>query len=115
MVFYCRNCGKQIQESAASCPDCGALQRTPESASSAGLKYVLPIGRSGWAIAAGYLGLFAILVVPAPLALGCGILGLRDISRNPKKIGKPRAIFGIVMGGLGSALLAYLILRRYVH
>jgi hypothetical protein len=114
-MVYCRHCGKQIPESATACPACGTLQRTPESASSGGLKYVLPIGRSGWAIAAGYLGLFAILVVPAPLALGCGILGLREISRNPKKIGKPRAIFGIVMGALGSALLAFLLLVKHIR
>jgi hypothetical protein len=78
-------------------------------------KYILPIGRSGWAIAAGYLGLFAIGLLPAPFALGCGILGLRDIARNPEKIGKPRAIFGIVMGALGSAVLVFLFISARFH
>ena len=30
---------------------------------------VLPVGRSGWAIAAGFFGLFAVLFLPAPIAL----------------------------------------------
>jgi hypothetical protein len=114
-MVYCRNCAKQIPGSATDCPECGAPQHTLQPASSGGLKYVLPIGRSGWAIAAGYLGLFAILLVPAPFALACGILGLRDISRHPKKIGKPRAIFGIVMGVLGSVLLGYIFLSKSFH
>jgi hypothetical protein len=90
-------------------------ESSSEPAAIGSFKYVLPIGRSGWAIAAGYLALFAILVLPAPFALGCGILGLRDIARNPKKIGKPRAIFGIVMGSLGSALLMYPLAWRIFH
>ena len=61
--------------------------------------------RSGWAIAAGYLGLFAVLALPAPFALAAGILGLREIGRNPGLGGRGRAIFGIAMGGLFSALL----------
>jgi len=57
---------------------------------------LLPVGRSGFAIAAGYLGLFAVIFFPAPLALLFGILAYRDIKRNPKKSGMGRAIFGIV-------------------
>jgi hypothetical protein len=89
-----------------------APQPSADPAPIGSFKYVLPIGRSGWAIAAGYLGLFAVLVLPAPLALICGILGLRQIARHPGKIGKPRAIFGIIMGSLGSAVLVYLLLWR---
>ncbi len=69
------------------------------------LRWVLPVGRSGWAIAAGYLGLFAVLVLPAPVALAIGIVALRDIERHPSKHGKGRAVFGIVMGALGTAVL----------
>lgn len=67
--------------------------------------WLLPTNRSGWSIAAGYLGLFSLLLLPAPFALIAGILGLRDIQRNPGLGGKGRAIFGIVMGGLFSVLL----------
>ncbi len=90
-------------------------EHAPEPAPIGSFKYILPIGRSGWAIAAGYLGLFAILVLPAPFALGCGILGLRDIARNPRKLGKPRAIFGIITGGLGSAVLVCILIWRIFH
>ena len=61
---------------------------------------LLPVGRSGWAIAAGYLGLISVLVIPAPFALLFGILAIMDIRKNPKKHGMGRAIFGIIMGTL---------------
>ncbi len=65
---------------------------------SGAMRMVLPVGRSGWAIAAGYLGLFSILVVPAPFAIIAGIIAIRNIRRNPDLHGIPRAIFGIVCG-----------------
>ena len=65
------------------------------------MRAILPIGRSGWAIAAGYLALISILLVPAPFALATGLLAIRDIRRHPEKHGMGRAIFGIVMGALG--------------
>ena len=73
------------------------------------MRMVLPVGRSAWAIAAGYLGLLSFLVVFAPLALAAGIFALVDIKQNPHKHGKGRAIFGIVMGALGSILLVAII------
>lgn len=69
------------------------------------MRMVLPVGRSAWAIAAGYLGLLSFLVVFAPLALAAGIFAVVDIKQNPHKHGMGRAIFGIVMGALGSILL----------
>lgn len=69
------------------------------------MRALLPVGRSGWAIAAGYLGLFSLLVLPAPLALLTGIVGIVDIRRHPHRHGMGRCIFGIVMGLAGSALL----------
>lgn len=71
------------------------------------MRALLPVGRSGWAIAAGYLGLFSLLVVPAPFALVCGLLAVRDIRRNPNKHGMGRAVFGIVLGGLGTLAIAF--------
>ncbi|MGE0640874.1 MAG: DUF4339 domain-containing protein [Thermoanaerobaculia bacterium] len=76
------------------------------------LRALLPVGRSGWAIAAGYLGLFSILLVPAPFALLSGVLAIRNIRRNPKLHGMGRAIFGIVAGALGSLLLLLLFVLR---
>ena len=81
---------------------------------SLGARIALPVGRSGWAIASGYLGLFAILLIPAPLALFTGIMALREINikkNTPKPVyGKGRAWFGIVMGVLGTLALILIII-----
>ncbi len=75
------------------------------------LKYLLPIGRSGWAIAAGYLGLVSVLLIFAPFALATGLLALRDIRRKPALLGAGRAWFGIVMGAIFSVglILAFVL------
>ena len=78
---------------------------------SALLRMVVPIGRSWLAIAAGYLGLFAIVLIPAPLALIVGVLAVLDLRRHPQKHGMGRAIFGIVMGVLGTAGLVLMSAR----
>lgn len=70
-----------------------------------GMRMLLPVGRSGWAIAAGYFGLFSVLFFPAPIALFLGIMAIRDIRRNPKRHGMGRAIFGLVMGIVFSVFL----------
>lgn len=75
------------------------LPASPGSAS-----WLFPTNRSGWAIAAGYLGLFSALLVPAPFALAAGVLGLLQIRRQPALGGKGRAIFGIVSGAVCSIL-----------
>jgi hypothetical protein len=75
------------------------------------MKMVLPVGRSIHAIIAGYLALFSVLILPGPLALLFGLLAVRDIRRsrdtpNPK-YGMGRAVFGIIMGGLATALILF--------
>jgi hypothetical protein len=80
-------------------------RRRRDMGQDAGIRMLLPVGRSGWAIAAGYLGLISVLCVPGPFALLCGILAVSEIRRDPKKHGMGRAIFGIVMGTLGSIVL----------
>src|SRR5687768_17584095 len=72
----------------------------------AGMRWLIPVGRSGWAIAAGYLGLFSFLVLPAPIALVVSIIAIRDIRAHPHRHGMGRAIFGLVMGILGTLWLA---------
>ena len=69
------------------------------------MRALLPVGRSGWAIAAGYLGLFSLLFIPAPLAILTGIIGIIDIKRHPHRHGMGRCVFGIVMGVVGTVLL----------
>lgn len=70
---------------------------------------LLPVGRSGWAIAAGYAGLFAVLCFPAPLAIILGVIAIVHLRRNPKLHGWGRAIFGLVMGIIFSIMPAIFI------
>lgn len=69
----------------------------------AAMRMLLPVGRSLWAIAAGYLGLFSAVFCPAPLAIIVSLIAIWDIRTHPEKHGLGRAIFGLVMGILGSA------------
>lgn len=81
----------------------------------AGMRMLLPVGRSGWAIAAGYLGIFSLILLPAPIAVLISIIAIRDVLRSkndphPKR-GLGRAIFGLVMGLLFSFFLVLLLVR----
>lgn len=74
-----------------------------------GMRMLLPVGRSGWAIAAGYCGLFAFIGIGAPFALIFGIIALFDIKKSKTtdrpKFGMGRAIFGILTGAIITPLL----------
>ena len=67
-----------------------------------GMRMLLPVGRSGWAIAAGYFGLFSIALIGAPFAIITGIIAIIHIKKSQKtdlpKHGMGRAIFGIAAG-----------------
>jgi len=76
----------------------------------AGMRLLLPVGRSGWAIAAGYVGLLSILLVPAPLAVLLGIVAAVDLKWHPDKHGWGRTVFSLVMGVWGMIVLAFVIL-----
>ena len=115
-IIFCKKCGLRNHENNLKCTNCGSyLHETPQrpvvtTDDSATMRMVLPVGRSGWAIASGYLGLFSVIVFFAPFALLTGILALADIGKHPDKHGKGRAIFGIAMGTLGSiGLIAFTI------
>ncbi|HEV7405018.1 MAG TPA: hypothetical protein VGO11_18890 [Chthoniobacteraceae bacterium] len=82
-------------------------------------RMLLPVGRSAWAIAAGYLGLFSLIVLPAPIALVISIIAIIDI-RNSRtdahpKHGMGRAIFGLIMGLLGTGVLLVILGARVMH
>jgi hypothetical protein len=87
-----------------------ASQAARPSSPDAALAFVVPIGRSDWAILSGYLGLFSVLILPAPLAILSGFLALRDMRKNPHKLGKGRAWFGIVSGTVCLLVLFIVIL-----
>ena len=114
--MYCWKCGTQTGEDTAFCGKCGAAlsgEQAVAQQSNTGdqeLGWLVPINVSPLAMVSGYLGLFAVLLVPAPFALLTGILALRDLKNNPKRSGKGRAIFGIIMGSLGSIGLCALII-----
>ncbi len=111
--MFCHKCGVKNDDAAIHCTACGNQIGGPPQPvyrpveEDPAMRLLLPVGRSGWAIAAGYLGLFSVLLVFAPFALLCGILAIADMKRNPKKCGWGRAIFGIVMGMLGTILLIF--------
>jgi hypothetical protein len=86
-------------------PEVTPVHRPPDLGDDPAIRMLLPVGRSGWAIAAGYLGLVSVLCIPAPFALLAGILAIREMRRDPKKHGMGRAVFGIVMGGIGTVML----------
>jgi hypothetical protein len=69
------------------------------------LRWVIPIGRSGWALASGYLGLLVFIPFVAPAAAITGVLAIRDIRRREIH-GMGRAVFGIVMGAIGIGVYA---------
>jgi hypothetical protein len=70
-----------------------------------GMRMLIPVGRSGWAIAAGYLGLFSVLGCFGPIAVIVSLIAIRDIKAHPDRHGMGRAVFGLVMGILGTILL----------
>ncbi len=80
-----------------------------------GMRWILPVGQSGWSIAAGYLGLFSVICFPAPLALLCGIIAIWHLRKNPRLSGWGRAIFGTVMGALGTILLLVFLVAAAVN
>lgn len=115
--MYCPKCGAQNDDNAFRCIQCQEIIQSipiqPQRQAiddSPAMRMILPVGRSGLAIAAGYAGLFAILCFPAPIALLLGILAIIDIKRHPEKHGMGRAVFALIMGGFFSILLFVFIL-----
>lgn len=72
----------------------------------AGIRLLLPVGRSGWSIAAGYCGLFCLAVAPGPIAVIVSLIALADLRKHPEKRGRGRAVFGLIMGLLATVILA---------
>ena len=117
--MYCPKCGTPNVDNAYSCINCsGIIQVTPvqnkDITEDAGIKMLLPIGRSVFGMIAGYLGLFSVLMIPVPFAFNLGIIGVIDIKRNPKKHGMGSAIFGIVMGAIFSIPIVIVIINYFL-
>ncbi len=95
-------------------PEVRPVRRQQELGDDPAIRMLIPVGLSGWAIAAGYLGLLSVLCIPAPFALITGILAIREIRRNPRKHGMGRATMGIVMGSIGTVGLLFLLIGLIV-
>jgi len=91
------------------CPHCGLVFAGTNDAT---MRALLPVGRTALSIIAGYVGLFAFFIIPAPLALILGIAAVLDLKKRPDKHGMGRAIFAIVMGTLGTIALIAIGLNR---
>ena len=99
--MFCPKCGREMGGAERFCSKCGAARpgsggggaaRGPASTGQQALRMVLPVDRSGWAVAAGYLGLIGGLGIPV------GIIAIWHLRRHPEKLGWGRAVFGIVAG-----------------
>ncbi len=115
--MYCPKCGTQNDDNAFRCVSCQEIIQTiplqPRSVpieDNQAMRMIIPIDRSGLAVAAGYLGLVSIIYVFAPFALILGILAIRDIKKHPEKHGMGRAVFAVVMGAIFTVVLLIFII-----
>jgi hypothetical protein len=104
----CPFCGKLIPDIAVDCPQCGSyLGEDGRMVTGRGrpdevLQWLVPIGRSGWAIVSGYLalgGFVPLFGIAFGLAAALtGLLALRSLRKRPHLGGRGRAWFGIIVG-----------------
>ena len=112
LLMYCPKCGTQNDDNAFRCVNCREIiQQVPVRPrpvpveNDPAMRMIIPIDRSGLAIAAGYMGLVSVIYFFAPIALILGILAIRDIKMHPDKHGMGRAVFGVVMGAIFTVVL----------
>ena len=75
---------------------------TTPASSDAALGLLIPVQVDPIALVAGYVGLFSLLLVPAPIALGIGIWALVRLKGRTGIRGAGRAWTAIVLGLLGT-------------
>ncbi len=129
IAFTCPHCGRQTNVpddyagQSGPCAGCGReitvpplarpgtpFRPPPDIGADPAVRMLIPVGRSGLAIAAGYAGLFCLIPFFAPIALLLGILAIRDLKKHPEKHGMGRAIFGVVMGAIFTLVLIVVVI-----
>jgi predicted RNA-binding Zn-ribbon protein involved in translation (DUF1610 family) len=101
----CPMCGKMIVKTARKCRHCGEELRPKQQQSNEAVAGLIPY-KNPPALLAYYLGLFSLLPC-FPLGIAAfvlGIIGLRNVKRNPKLRGTVHAWIGVVMGFLFGGL-----------
>lgn len=87
----------------------GMAEWRPVSARMEDVNTGAPLMRSRWASAAGVLGWFSVALLPAPVALVAAVIAIAEIRKSiaagRPKSGMGRAIFGLIGGLVGSAVL----------
>ncbi len=119
-MSYCSKCGSPLQAGVAFCPSCGTKVAAASAAEKTyvsdnpGMRFVLPIGCTGWAIASGYCGIFSIIpfvgILLALLSIIFGIVAIVVIRHNPHKHGIARIVIGWIFSILslvGHALVCF--------
>lgn len=66
----------------------------------AGMRMLIPVGRSPLAIIAGYAGLLGFIPLVGIAGIVFGILAVREIGKDPSKHGLGRAWTGIILGSI---------------
>ena len=80
------------------------------------VEMLIPINRSGWAIAAGYVALFNFpLVFCAPIALVLGIIALMDIRKHPDHAGRGRIWFAIIYSAIIILLFGFILIQSLIR
>ncbi len=112
-MSFCKKCGNKLDEKAVLCPKCGASVQPRvvlNDDNNSAIRMLIPVGRSGLAIAAGYAGLLSFIPGVGLAAIVLGVLALRDIKAHPEKHGAGRAWTGIILGVIFS-LFSLMIIR----
>jgi len=77
-----------------------------------GVEFLIPINRTGWSIAAGYMGLFSILPFFGFISIFISGVAFYDFKRHPERHGRGRAVFGLVMGILSTLFYAIVLYSK---
>jgi hypothetical protein len=106
--MQCTRCGFVNPPGQANvCAQCGAPFAMGADPA---LRAILPVGRTALSIVAGYLAFTTMFCFPSPFVLGIGIWAAIDVKKRPGMHGMGRAIFAIVMGGIGTvAMLVWIV------